>query len=220
MATKTTTTPIQLPNPISKNAPYLWGFIGINLAVFLSLFVTRDFDGSSVEHLWKSVTAKDGIIAVCIPILTIVLNGFLDHNTKARLVFWRWRNPLPGCRVFSELIKKDPRVDVQALKKKHGRFPRNPQAQNALWYHWYKTHNHRAEVSEAGRIYLLTRDMTTVSAAFVSLFSIGLVIDSVSWKLLTLYTAILVAQYLILATASRNYGVRFVLNVLAEESHT
>ena len=62
--------------------------------------------------------------------------------------------------------------------------------------------------------------MTTLSAVFVVLFSIAIGLDSVGWKIAVLYSGILLAQYLMIATAARNYGIRFVLNVLAEESHS
>lgn len=204
----------------SKNAAYLWSFIGINLAIFLSVFISKGFTSSSVDQLWKRVTTKDGIIAACIPLLTIVLTGFADDVNKARLVFWRWRNPLPGCRAFSELMKGDPRIDIPTLKKKLGELPRSAQAQNSLWYRLYKKHRESLEVMEAHRIYLLTRDMTTLAAAFALLFSIGVVLGSVEWKSAIAYSLILLCQYLLIATSARNYGRRFVLNVLTEESHS
>jgi hypothetical protein len=62
--------------------------------------------------------------------------------------------------------------------------------------------------------------MTTLSAVFVVLFPIAIGLDSVGWKMAVLYSSALLAQYLMIATAARNYGVRFVLNVLADESHS
>jgi hypothetical protein len=109
---------------------------------------------------------------------------------------------------------------VPALHKKHGDFPQEAHAQNALWYRLYKEHSGSIVISEAHRIYLLTRDMTTLSAVFAVLFSIAIALDSVGWKIAVLYSGALLAQYLIIATAARNYGIRFVLNVLAEESHS
>src|SRR5580700_3528744 len=81
----------QEPYLKGKNAVYLWSFIGANLAIFLSLVVSRQFAGSSIDHFWQRVTTKDGIIAACIPILAIVLSGVLSDAGKARLVVWRWR---------------------------------------------------------------------------------------------------------------------------------
>lgn len=212
--------PVRQPYLKSKNAVYLWSFIGANLAIFLSVVITRGFTGSSIDHFWEGVTTKNGIIAASMPVLTIVLSGVLGDSGKARLVFWRWHNPLPGCRAFTELIGTDPRIDVPALKRKLGEFPQDPKAQNALWYRLYKEQSADMKITEAHRIYLLTRDMTAISALFVILFSIGVVVGSVNWKTPVLYTAGLIAQYFLIASAARNYGKRFVLNVLAEESQT
>src|ERR1700685_193161 len=208
----------QEPYLKGKNAVYLWSFIGANLAVFLSLVVSRQFASASVDHFWERVTTKDGIIAACIPILAIVLSGVLSDVGKARLVFWRWRNPLPGCRVFTQLIATDPRIDVAALRKKHGDFPDDPQAQNALWFRLYKQHKTIPLVWEAHKIYLLTRDMTTIAAVFALVFSIGVIAASVNWRISLLYVGALCIQYVLIASAAQNYGRRFVLDVLSEES--
>lgn len=203
-----------------KNAPYLWTFIGANLAIFLSLFVSKGFTGASVNHFWQSVTAKDGIIAASLPLLAVVFSGVLSDLGKARLVFWRWHNPLPGCRAFTDLLSTDPRIDVPTLRKKLGELPQDPQAQNALWYGLLKKHSADMKISDAHRIYLLTRDMATMSALFVVLFSIGVVAGSVGRKTVAFYSVALIAQYLLVARAARNYGTRFVLSVLSEESQT
>jgi hypothetical protein len=203
------------------NAPYLWLFLGINLVIFLSLFFSKGLSSNSVNYFWKSVTGKDGLIATCIPLLAIILSGLFDDTNKARLVFWRWHDPLPGCRVFTDLMQIDPRIDLIALRRKHpGDFPRDPREQNALWYQWYKKHVECIHISEAHKIYLLLRNMTCLAALLALLFSFGIFMDSVSWKVAFFYTAALVSQYVILATSARNYGVRFVLNVLTEESHS
>lgn len=212
--------PTREPYLKSKNAVYLWSFIGANLAIFLSLFISKGFTGSAVEHLWSRVATKDGIIAAIIPILAIVLSGVVSDLGKARLVFWRWHNPLPGCRVFTELINTDPRIDVPALKKRLGELPEDPQAQNALWYRLYREQKADVRISEAHRSYLLTRDMATISTLFVVLFSIGVIGASVNWKTTVLYIFALIAQYLLVASAARNYGTRFVLNVLSEQSQS
>lgn len=204
----------------ARNAVYLWSFIGINLAVFWSLLVKKQFSGASIEHLWSHIVGKDGFIAVCIPIVTIVLTGALDDTWKARLVFWRWRDPLPGCRAFTELLKTDPRIDVPALKEKHGELPRKAHAQNALWYRLYRTHTDSLQVSEGHRLYLLTRDMTTLAVSFILLFPIAMLFTTIDRSLLFVYIAALVLQFLMVAVSARNYGKRFVLNVLAEESQT
>jgi hypothetical protein len=126
--------------------------------------------------------------------------------------------PSTGCRVFTDLIGTDPRIDVSVLRRKHGELPQDPQAQNTLWYRLYKQHKTTTLVWEAHKIYLLTRDITTISATLAVLFSIGIVSASVGWKTSLFYSVALMVQYILVASAAQNYGKRFVLDVLAEES--
>jgi hypothetical protein len=202
-----------------KNNKYLWLFIGVNTAIFLSISIGTQLTYSTVEHYWLKVSAKDGLIAICIPLVTVVLNGLLGDLAKARIVFWRWNDPLPGCRAFTELIHIDPRIDVNALKARHGNPPEDPKQQNALWYKLYKKHAGSVIVSEAHKIYLLTRDMTALSVLFVVFFTAGTSLSPVDGKIIGFYFVALLAQYLILSTSARNYGTRFVLNVLVAESY-
>jgi hypothetical protein len=206
------------PNLRGKNALYLWSFIGANFAVFLSLVVSRHFDTESIAHSWMHVTAKNGIIAASIPLAAIIFGGLLNDTTKARLVFWRWRHPLPGSRVFSELISTDSRIDVSAIEKSVGKFPRAPQEQNTLWYKLYRKHKMARSVWESHKVYLLTRDMSTIAAACALLFSAGVAMAGANWRTSLIYFSLLTAQYALIAKAAHNYGNRFVLNVICEES--
>lgn len=201
-----------------KNNKYLWLFIGVNAAIFLSISIGTQLTYASVEHFWLKVSAKDGLIAICIPLVTVVLNGLLGDLAKARIVFWRWQDPLPGCRAFTELINADPRIDVNAFKAKHGNPPEDPKQQNALWYKFFQKHAESITVSEAHRVYLLTRDMTALSVLFIVFFSAGTILSPVDGKITAFYFVSLLAQYLILSASARNYGTRFVQNVLVAES--
>ncbi len=201
-----------------KNAPHLWLFTGFNIAIFLSFAIGTKLDWSSFDHFWQLVSAKDGIVAAFMPLVTIVMNGLLNDLTKARLVFWQWKNPLPGCRAFSKLMNTDPRIDIQALRSNYGQFPQDPKEQNALWYRLYKRYAESITVSEGHKVYLLTRDMTALSALFFLLFTAGVIFSEGSCRTTLLYGAALFVQYLVLSTSARNYGRRFVLNVLTEAS--
>jgi hypothetical protein len=53
---------------------------------------------------------------------------------------------------------------------------------------------------------------------FAVLFSPGVVAASVGWKAAALYGVALILQYILVARAAQNYGNRFVLDVLSEES--
>ncbi len=204
----------------TKNAFYLWTFVGINFAVFIALAIGPRLDFESVQHVWQRISAKNGFIAAGMPVLVIVLNGILSDIAKARLVFWRWKNPLPGCRAFIGSLHDDPRIDVDRLKKKHGPFPRAAKEQNALWYKLYKKHSDTITVSESHRIYLLTRDMACMAALFVLPFSLVVALSAPAAKIAWVYMGGLFLQYWCFATAARNYGNRFVKNVLTEESQS
>jgi len=204
----------------SKNALYLWTFVGVNFAVFFAVTIGSGLDYSSIQHFWQRILAKNGFIAACMPLVVVVLNGILGDVAKARFVFWRWSNPLPGCRAFSKLIHADPRIDVARLKEKHASFPRAAKDQNALWFNLYRKHSAAITVIEGHRLYLLTRDMASMSALFVLPFSLFAGLSSAETGTAWLYVLALLLQYAFIATAARNYGNRFVKNVLTEESHS
>jgi hypothetical protein len=206
------------PHLTGNNAIYLWSFVGVNVAIFLSLLASRHFDRSSIADSWTVVSATNGIIAAIIPLATIIFAGLLNDVTKARLVFWRWCHPLPGSRVFSELIQTDSRIDPAAVKKSIGKFPRAPQDQNVTWYRLYKKHKMTRSVWESHKRYLLTRDMSTVAAISALMFSAGIAMTGVDRQTLLIYSALLATQYTLIARAAHNYGNRFVLNVVCEES--
>ncbi len=203
----------------AKNIWWLRLFITINIAVFLSVIINRQLTSASIEHFSQRIFAKDGLIALCFPLVTIILNGVIGDAGKARLVFWRWTNPLPGCRAFTKIIEEDPRIDVNRLREKINPLPTEPKEQNSVWYRLYKRHADKQTVLEAHQSYLLTRDMTALSAVLAISFSVGSFLSAIGWKTATLYSGTLLIQYLIVSTSARNYGNRFVANVLTEESH-
>src|SRR3954471_24451530 len=92
-----------------------------NLAVFL-LFIQS---GTLFAGGWTEMVK---VIESAIPaglglILIGVLNAQLSSQAKARLIFLRWDDPLPGAEAFSRYAQRDPRVDMAALEKAHGPLP-------------------------------------------------------------------------------------------------
>ena len=165
----------------------------------------------------KVVSLKDGIIIAAIPLLSIILRGILSENQKNVLVFWRLKNPLPGCRAFSCLIGKDARITRTNLEHNLGVLPTEPSEQNTLWFDVYKKHQNKTIVLNSHGVYLLTRDMTSISSILFVLFTIGVIFSSISISTTTIYACALAMQYLFISIAARNYGNRFVLNVLSAE---
>lgn len=95
--------------------------------------------------------------------LLVVLTDALPPNLKHRLVFMRWRNPLPGHRC-NALCAADPRIEPDQLTS---RWPEvfgadvSDEARNARWYQQiYKTVQDNPAVQTTHRKFLLYRDAT------------------------------------------------------------
>ena len=71
----------------------------VNIAVFAVALKTDQLLAADYQEILKQWQAliPAGVGAVLIG----VINGLLNSQAKARLVFWRWHDPLPGSRAFS-----------------------------------------------------------------------------------------------------------------------
>lgn len=156
------------PSLKSKNAKWLWAFVGLNVVGVLAALGIDASDAESALKPSESIPAADGLAATAIPLVTMILTGLIPPKAKAFIVFWRWPHPLPGSLVFSKLIDSDERIDPRRLRDRIGlkAFPRSPGEQNKLWYRIYKQHEDAPAVSEAHRMFLLTRDLATLSLLF------------------------------------------------------
>jgi len=199
-----------------KNAPVLVLFIFWCVALYAVFQIAPDGFWENLQEIFKRLRAKDCMIVILSPVLSIVLNGFVSSENKARLVFWRWKNVLPGHRAFSLLARSDPRIDAAKLRSRLGDVPRAPKEQNALWYELYRRYSTALRVLQAHKGFLLTRDMTSVACMFAILGTFGVVLygHKPSWA--GLYFAIMMAHYVVLSIVARNYGNRFVCTVLVE----
>jgi len=150
--------------------------------------------------------------------LTAVLNAQLSAEAKARIVFLRWRDPLPGSEAFTKHALSDPRVDVGALETLFGPLPVTAREQNALWYRLYKSVSSEPSVMQVHRAFLFTRDYACLALfAWAFLGAAGLV-QIPSLRTALGYLAVLGAQFLLARRAARTHGVRFVTTVLALKS--
>ena len=77
-------------------------------------------------------------------------------------------------------------------------------------------HEENERVTDAHRLYLLTRDMTALSAVFLIAFGLAAAIWGCPAKVTWMYLTFLAFQYVTVSTAARNYGNRFATTVLAE----
>jgi heme A synthase len=184
-----------------------------NIAIFAVALKTDQLLAADYQEILKQWQAliPAGVGAVLIG----VINGLLNTQAKARLVFWRWHDPLPGSRAFSEYVHLDPRIDVAALKLKVGPFATKPNEQNALWYKLYKSVENDPRVLHVHRLFLLTRDYAGIAFMLLIVFGGIGIVEMQTYKTELLYAAALLAQFVASAVAARNYGVRFVNTVLA-----
>ncbi|MBO8132200.1 MAG: hypothetical protein H0Z29_11965 [Candidatus Marinimicrobia bacterium] len=196
---------------------YLWIFISVNILIFWSIFIygTVNFDKINL-NLYKFISIKSFIFFLS-PIITIVLNGIIPNSIKEVLVFWKVKNRLPGYRAFSHFAIKDPRVNIESLKDKVGEFPKEPKKQNRVWYSLCQQYRDDEIVWGSHRDFLITRDFTSLSFLFLLVFGTTLLLFNNS-NYVFAYLGYLIIQYLSLSLAARNYGNRFVCNVLAKAS--
>jgi len=196
-----------------QNRPALVGVLLANLVVLVPLVQTGQLAAPDIDAFvrhWRSLLpAGLGVV------LAGVVNGLLSADTKARLVYWRWSNPLPGSFAFSRHSERDARIDMTELRRVVGVWPSDPRQQNALWYRFYKSVEHEPAVTDVHRHFLLTRDYAGI--AFLMLVVAGplglLLLPSAVTA--AAYIGLLLLQYLLTRQAATNYGVRFVTTVLA-----
>jgi hypothetical protein len=206
-----------LPKSLKEqNRPLLWTIIAVN-AMFL--FAVVHANAIVLDDLRSIVSEPEKLVPVGLAIvISTVLNGLLSTDAKARLVFLRWRNALPGHRAFSEYAASDSRIAPNVLKNiLGGALPVDPVEQNRTWYRLYKTVEKEPAVDQVHRDFLLLRDYTGLSVLFfifngaVALYALS------SWKVFGLYLVELMAQYAVARQAAAHYGVRMVTTVLAQK---
>lgn len=194
-----------------QNAPKLAAVAGLNWLLFC-LFASFL---SPLESGPQLLPIGIGFAAVAI---VNTLNSSIGPTTKARVVYWKWNNPLPASQAFSKVSKTDSRINRTRLLKSLESIPRNPEEQNRLWYQLYLTVKDETNVLQNHKEYLFARDLASLSALFIiPLIGLSIVFFSEVQKT-AIYSAILIAQYLIARTAAANAGMRFVSTVLAIKS--
>ena len=199
-----------------KNRPALAIALAVNLTVFyLAVQTGMLFSAGSIDlikGLIAAVPAGAGLILVG------VLNAFLPPTAKARIVFLRWRNPLPGSRAFTELGPADPRIDMAVLRRDHSPIPKDPIKQNTRWYQLYKSVETEPAVEDAHRQFLFTRDYASLALIMMVVLGIAGFFAIPSQPTAVAYFALLLLQFGLVARAARTHGHCMVTNVLAAKS--
>lgn len=191
-------------------------FLLWNIAVYISVNTRTLTFLDAITGRIAALKAKDSLFYFLSPLILVVACGILPASWKATLVFWRFRNALPGCRAFSKLAKRDPRIDEASILRQLDPFPASPREENSLWYKWYREVQDRTTVVESHKQFLLSRDLTGIAFLFFILGSLALYVMGSSTQAIGLYLVITATQFLVFSIVARNHGNRFVCNVLVE----
>ena len=197
----------------SDNKLPLFGLIVGNIVIFYGVIQSdRIIVGDWVLLGQQMVEALPAGLALA---LVGIINTQLSPEAKARIVFMRWTNALPGCEAFSRYAGTDPRIDIESLRKKYVPLPVAPQKQNALWYKLYKSVEAEPAVLQVHREFLFSRDYTCLALMMLIVLGTAGLLQTPSLTTGTLYIALLFAQFILAMCAARNHGRRFVTTVLA-----
>lgn len=198
----------------TKQLPLVTAFVVLNYIAFAFVNHLPWQFLQAVDYSEGALLFKSPLIAVAMHLGILILCFIIPSNSKSVIIFWRFKNPLPGCRVFSELAVKDPRIDVKELENRYGRLPIEPKAQNTLWYKIYKEKQNEKIIHSSHGHWLLFREITAISVMFALLLApISLFVTG--GKISFIYAFALMVQYLILRQSAVNAAEQFTCNVLA-----
>ena len=79
----------------AANIKWLAALAALDVAVVLLFIAPELVDASMTTILRASVSPL-------LPVVVLLLTGPLSHDAKARLVYWRIANPLPGSQAFTK----------------------------------------------------------------------------------------------------------------------
>jgi hypothetical protein len=206
----------QDPGRSLKSLNMKWLVMLASLDVFVVLlFAAPEF---IEDAAWSSVVVVRGLVTALIPVFVLLLTGLLPHNIKAILVYWKVRNPLPGCQAFTRHAPSDIRVDMVALEKNVGELPTDAAEQNKKWFKLYRMVSDDKTVVESHRMYLLYRDMAAMSLPLIALIPMGLHFMGASASTLWISAGLVATQFGVCCLCARSSGIRLVCNVLAIHS--
>lgn len=206
------------PSLKAENGKAIWLLVSADIVVIVLVLTGFAFTQASLSELAQSAFVRGLLFAAAGPLVAVFLNDLLPSNAKASIVFWRFKDALPGHRAFSEHAEADPRIDIAALKKRIGEFPQNPRDQNSCWYKLFQKHQSNIIVSDSHKRFLLFRDSSSLTLLILVIAWIASALSGVPAGLQAVVVGGLVAQFLWLAISARNSGIRLVQNVLALES--
>jgi hypothetical protein len=197
-----------------QNRWQIWLIIAVNS---LFLYGVVEANAIEIDGIRSIFTDASKLVPFGLAVVVAtVLNGLLPASAKARLVFLKWRNPLPGHRAFSRCMSADPRIDPAAVQRAiGGPLPVDAVEQNQVWYRLYKKVENDPAISQVHRDFLLTRDYTALAVLFLIFYGGAGYYSIPSLKIATIYAVLLLIQCIVVRQVAFHYGIRFVTSVLA-----
>ncbi len=198
-----------------KNYPYIILYVLFNFAIFFVLYKNNIFSLPEFNIVFQKLSQKDGVFFILLPLFIIVAQDYAPPKIKEILVFWKRDNRLPGCQAFSKYIKEDNRIDRDSLVQKYGKFPRNGEKQNKLWYKIYVGIKDK-RIDKTHKDYLLLRELTVVTVFLIFILpSVLLFLTDIDRNIVFFYFLFLLSEYIIVRFIAKNHAIRLVTNVLA-----
>lgn len=194
--------------------PILFACIILNYLIYQTIAQFNAISISGLSELFKEIKAS--YPAAISSVFVLVLNAQISPENKARIVFLRWKNALPGHRAFSEHANSDPRVDVNSLKRLLGDLPEDQTEQNKVWYGLYRSVQSHEKIKASNMRFVITRDLTCLTFFFLLFLPISAFITMPTTQAAGLYTIVLILQLGLCRQAAKTYGDSLVRDVLSE----
>ena len=196
-----------------QNAVRLFVVLAINLFIFIWIFLDWEISFDNLRYFIY------GPFAIAV---TAIINGMIGSETKAKIVFLRWKNPLPETRVFSELIANDKRIDKKRIDLEiKGVSSFSAEEQNILWFEYYSQSQTNPLVVSSERNYVYYRDYACMLILFAlaAFFALAASITGFyfrdSLNLICICLFAIAAQYVFVAPVAARSGKEFVTTVIA-----
>lgn len=190
-----------------QNAARLFTVLAINLFAFIWMFLDWEISMDSLRYFIF------GPLAIA---ATAIINGMIGPETKAKIVFLRWKNPLPETRVFSKLIAYDRRIDMKRIDLEiKGASGFSAEMQNVAWFDYYLHSQTNPLVVSSERNYVYYRDYACMMMILVLTASSACLYFRDHINLILICILVLTAQYVFAALVAARSGNEFATTVIA-----
>lgn len=194
-----------------------------SLAIFLFLPALPTNVWPQGPELFAGMTLAKAMISGAFIIPSIIADSFINGLQKQRLILLG--GDLPAKSSFDAIVGS-PRLDLERLKARYPKWPKEPDEQDSMWFKIHKSRSNNDEIllKKHGKT-LLLRDLTVMLFfsffAFIPTFLIGLKQQSGAGVYLSFFGLMLmIVQLFLLRMSAMSTWRDFVEHVLFFESHT